>query len=56
MAKKRKTKDLSPDLRMEPEKRLVPRFDSTSIAKFPVGRPGDMGMRVRDNCAEENQK
>lgn len=53
---KKKTKKQSPDLRMEPEKRLCAKFDSMSIAKFPVGRPGDMGMRVRDNCAEENQK
>ena len=56
MAKKKKKQETSPNLRLEPEKRLAARFDSASIAAFPVGRPGDMGMRVRDNCAEENQQ
>lgn len=53
---KKKTKKQSPDLRLEPEKRLANKFDSASIAKFPVGSPGKMGFRVVDNCAEENQK
>lgn len=42
------------DLRLEPNKRLVPKFDETSIALFPVAKPGEMGMRVLDNCAEEH--
>ncbi len=42
------------DLRMEPEKRLCPKFDEMSIALFPVAKPGEMGVRVLDNCAEEN--
>ncbi len=42
------------DLRLNPQLRLCAKFDSDSIAKFPVGRPGEMGFRVLDNCAEEN--
>ena len=55
MAKKKKKKPGSADdLRLDPEARLCSRFDETSIAKFPVADPDRMGMRVRDNCAEEN--
>ncbi|MCI8422977.1 MAG: hypothetical protein HFF50_05535 [Lawsonibacter sp.] len=42
------------DLRLAPEKRLCSKFDPVSIALFPVGEPGEMGMRVLDNCAEEH--
>ena len=42
------------DFRLEPEKRLCPKFDETSIALFPVAKPGEMGVRVVDNCAEEH--
>ena len=42
------------DLRLEPEHRLCPKFDHTSIAEFSVAKPGEMGMRVLDNCAEEH--
>ena len=34
--------------------RLCARFDDVSIAEFPVAAPGEMGVRVVDNCAEEN--
>ncbi len=56
MGKKRKKGNPSApeDLRLDPEKRVVSRFDSESIAEFPVAEPRKMGMRVRDNCAEEN--
>ena len=40
--------------RLEPEKRLVPLFDSSCIAEFPVAKPGKMGFRVVDNCCEDN--
>ena len=40
--------------RLEPEKRLVPLFDSCCIAEFPVARPGKMGFRVVDNCCEDH--
>jgi len=42
------------DLRLTPEKRLCAKFDSASIAKFPVARREEMGVRVLDNCAEEH--
>ena len=44
------------DLRLNPERRACPRFDGESIARFRVAEPGEMGFRVLDNCAEENQK
>ena len=50
MRKKIKTEDL----RLNPEERICPKFDQTSIAKFPVADPGEMGFRVVDNCAEEH--
>ena len=43
------------DLRLDPESRLCPAYNSVSIKKFYL--PGDeMGVRVIDNCAEENQR
>lgn len=42
------------DLRLDPEKRLCPAFDETSIKLFPAPAPGEMGVRVLDNCAEEH--
>ena len=42
------------DLRLNPEKRVSNKFDSVSIAEFPVASRNTMGMRVRDNCAEEH--
>ena len=42
------------DLRLEPEKRVSNKFDGTSIAEFPVAGRNTMGLRVRDNCAEEH--
>lgn len=55
MSKRKKAKQKLPeDLRLDPEKRLVDKFDSTSIAKFPVASPEEMGFRVLDNCAEEH--
>ena len=41
-------------LRLNPQLRLCARFDDVSIAEFPVAAPGEMGVRVVDNCAEEN--
>jgi len=43
------------NLRLDPEKRLCPKFDSVSVAKYSVADPGEMGMRVVDNCAEEHE-
>ena len=42
------------DLRPSPQLRLCAKFDPGSIAEFPVAEPGEMGMRVVDNCAEEH--
>ena len=42
------------DLRISPQLRLCPKFDCVSIAQFPVAAPGEMGVRVLDNCAEEH--
>lgn len=42
------------DLRLDPEARLCPIFDSVSIKKFRVADRGEMGVRVVDNCAEEH--
>ena len=47
-------KQVNPELRVDPENRLCEKFDSTSIAKFDVAKPGKMGMRVLDDCAEEH--
>ena len=41
-------------LRLDPERRLCPQFDSVSIALFPVADRGEMGFRVLDNCCEEH--
>ena len=46
--------DWMENLRLNPQRRLCARFDACSIAQFPVAEPGEMGMRVLDNCTEEN--
>ena len=53
---KRKNKYLSYDAnpRIDPEQRLCAKFDSTSIALFPVADREEMGVRVLDDCAEEH--
>ena len=42
------------DICINPENVICNKFDQTSIAMFPVAKPGEMGMRVLDNCAEEH--
>ena len=42
------------DLRLNPQDRIVPKFDEESIALFPVAKKDEMGVRVLDNCAEEH--
>lgn len=57
MAKNKKRRaDTGGDLRLSPEKRLCPRFDAVSVKTFPAPRRDEMGVRVLDNCAEENIK
>ena len=53
MAAKRKA-IRTEDLRLDPEQRLCPIYDSVSIKKFRVADSGEMGVRVLDNCAEEH--
>lgn len=43
-----------PNVRLDPEARLCPKYDAVSIKSFPMAQPGEMGMRVLDNCAEEH--
>ena len=58
MSKRHGRKQATPfegqDLRLNPHLRLCPKFDSDSIAEFPVAERGKMGVRVVDNCAEEH--
>ena len=54
MSKKKKRAGSSDSIRLDPEKRLATRFDSTGIARFPVAEPGQMGFRVLDDCTEEH--
>ena len=49
-----KIKSSPADLRLSPEKRIANKFDADSIAEFPIASPGEMGFRVKDNCAEEH--
>lgn len=58
MSRKKKKTPAGPsdNLRIDPEARMVSKFDDASIAKFPVAKPGEMGFRVLDNCAEEHQQ
>ncbi len=55
MNPKRHQQRQTEDLRMDPEARLCPAYNSVSIKKFYL--PGEeMGVRVIDNCAEENMR
>ena len=56
MNQKRHQQRITEDLRLDPEARLCPLFDCTSIKMFAAPDPGEMGFRVLDNCAEENMK
>ena len=53
--KKRAAAEAADNLRISPEARIASKFDAASIAKFPVAKPGEMGFRVLDDCAEEHQ-
>jgi hypothetical protein len=41
------------DLRLDPEQRLCPQFDSVCVAKFQAASE-EMGVRVLDNCCEDH--
>ena len=52
--KKDEKAEIKTEMRADPEARICEKFDATSIAKFTVAKPGKMGMRVVDDCAEEH--
>jgi hypothetical protein len=56
MAKKKKRPSESnmDSMRLDPEQRLCAKFDSVSVAKFPVAKRDEMGVRVVDNCPQEH--
>lgn len=54
MSKQKQLRKTVDDLRLNPEMQLCAKFDSMSIAKFPVAPNEKMGVRVVDNCAEEH--
>ena len=41
-------------VRLDPEERLCPAFDSCSIKHFPAPDREEMGVRVLDNFPEEH--
>ena len=54
IVKQKKPRSRKEDLRLSPEKRLCPKFDAQSLARFPVAGEEEMGVSVVDNCAEEH--
>lgn len=54
MQKKRIKQSSEINTRLDPESRICPKFDSASIALFPVAKREEMGVRVVDDCAEEH--
>ncbi len=54
MSKKKRPAKAGIELRVDPEARLTPKFDSVSVAEHPVAERGKMGLRVVDDCAEEH--
>ena len=43
------------NVRLDPETRLCPEFDSCAIKKFAAPDREEMGVRVLDDCAQEHQ-
>lgn len=52
--KKKQPEPCPEDLRLDPSRRVCPKFDDMSVALFPVASREEMGVRVVDNCAEEH--
>ena len=55
MDQKRHDQRIREDLRLDPEARLCPAYNSVSIKKYHLPSE-EMGVRVVDNCAEENMR
>ena len=49
-----KMKKKCENVRLDPEERLCPAFDCTSIKLFAAPDRKEMGVYVVDNCAEEH--
>lgn len=43
------------NVRLDPEKRVCPEYDQHSVKEYDLPSR-EMGWRVIDNCAEENEK
>ena len=57
MTKKRKRAKreiCGPSTRLDPEKSLTPKYDSTGIRTFPVADKKQMGFQVLDDFTEEH--
>ena len=53
---KKNSKSIPENLRLDPKERLCPMYNSMSIKDFDLPDPKEMGFRVIDNYAEENQR
>ena len=54
--KKKQPAESGDNLRLNPEARIAPEYDSVSIRKYRVPEAERTGFRVLDNCAEEHQQ
>ena len=55
MNSKRHQQRIREDLRLDPAARICPAYDQASIKQYYLP-DGKMGVRVVDNCAEENMR
>lgn len=51
---KKKTARFDDSLRLNPENRLCPMYDSTGIRMFPVASWDEMGVRILDDICQEH--
>lgn len=51
---RKKTAMPQDSLRLDPENRLCPQFDSTGIRLFPVASWKRMGFQVLDDCCQDH--
>jgi len=52
--KKGKGRVSGPNVRLDPSARIAPKYDSTGVRTFPIADAKQMGVRVKDDCAEEH--